>query len=129
MTEDAHGSGNIEAFGQGRQYFAAAVGWGFETVQRRVSSCRKLAATGMAANVLDTFILAVRAITDEGVNAGIGDPAIATLGVSAGASLGIDLFTVTAAALDVVPGRWRVSWRGRRRLCMTEGAVVRGART
>ena len=61
-------------------------------------------ATGLTAEVLDVVVFATAAITDEGMDGGVGDGEEVAAGIEAGEAASIDDLGTTGAALALSPG-------------------------
>jgi hypothetical protein len=91
-------------------------------------SYRGLGVTGLTEEILDTLVLAVSAIGDQGVNSRFSDPVAVALAVRAGVALSVDLFGSSARALHLTPRHRRSDWLSNAWLCTTVRTIVGSTR-
>ncbi len=119
VTEGVNGPTNGQPFGQGREHQGDSNGRGLEAIKRCVAAHRELALTVLTEQDSDGLVLAVLAVTDQGMVLAIGIVVIKTIWIGAGKAVGIDALGCTAPALDLVSGRhgrdgrrgWGGGWR------------------
>ena len=111
VTGEADHDGKIEAFGQEPQHHLDLFGIGFEIVQGRAFAHGEGLVAGLTAQFSDGLSLVDPAKANEGVNVGIGDPAVLTTRMGASITRGINRFLASAGAFTFRPGHDRVGVR------------------
>jgi hypothetical protein len=74
VAEDPHRGRDIQSFGQRREDFTHALGWGFEAVERNITARAKRGVTSLAAQRHHPLAPPVPSVAREGVDLGVGDP-------------------------------------------------------
>src|SRR6266540_6459835 len=104
MAEHPHGSGHAQPFSECRQHFGNPVGSGFEPIERRIAARAEGRATCLATQGLSSFVLPMRAVTEEGMDLCISDLIVETGAIGTGKPLGQNAFGSAAPAFAFAPG-------------------------
>ncbi len=103
MAENPGGGAEVEAFGHGAKYFSDPVGSGLQSIRGRVAARGEFGATGLAAKILDSFLLAMAAVADERVDLGVRNALVETVRVGAGVARGRGVLVGATVALAFTP--------------------------
>ncbi len=103
VPKHPYGSSDIETFSQCGQHLAHALGGALEAVQRGIAAGAEGGPTRLAAEGLDALMLAVGAVTNEGMDLRIRAAIGGTGGGRTGTSVGVDAFGGAAPAFSVAP--------------------------
>ena len=80
---------------------------GFEAVESGVAADREFLLAGLAHQILNVLLLAMKAIADQGMDALIHNAVVDAFGVVAGITLGVDGFLASSPTAHFTPRRRR----------------------
>ena len=104
IAEDPFGGGSIQSFGQHREHHSDLLRGSFQTVEGSIAPGRERGTAGLAAKGLDPLGLAMRAISDEGMDVRISDPCVGALLVGTSEALSGYALGGSPTAFHLAPG-------------------------